>query len=234
MQCEAACKGATGKEPVFDAIYACKAGKPGAISSETGLVFGWHFDEGSGSSAIDASGNGYTGSMVGGIAYTPSRFGTALKFDGFDDYVQITNLNIPTTSGSKVTVEFWMNWSGLDSRMPMGFRAYDLWFASGCFGFNTGNGDLRGMSTTSLANKWVFVSAIFNSGDSRLSELYINGVNQTLSQCGGVPATQYLSTTMTVGSWPLLDGYWYQGMIDEFRLYNRALTPQEIANHYLG
>ena len=234
-ECETACKDSAGKEPVFDAVYACKAGKSRAISSETGLVFGWHFDEGSGSSAIDASGNGYTGSMAGGIVYAPSRFGTALQFNGLNGYVQITNLNIPTTSGSKVTVEFWMNWSVLDGVMPMGFTAYDLYFASGCFGFNTAHGDVRGMSAVGLANKWVFVSAIFNSGDSRLSELYINGANQTLSQCAGTPLTVYLYTPLTVGSWSNYGGgYWYQGMIDEFRLYNRALMPQEIANHYLG
>ncbi len=233
-QCDAACKDATGREVVFDAVYACKTGKLQAISSETGLVLGWHFDEGSGSSAIDASGNGYTGSVVGGVSYVLGRFGTALSFDGSDDYVQITNLNIPTASGSKVTVEFWMNWSGLNLRMPMGFSTYDLWF-SGYFGFNTGRGEIRGMSTTGLANTWVFVSAIFNSGDSTLSELYINGIKQTLTLTGSAPATQPLSTTMTVGNWNNMGSlYFYRGMIDEFRLYNRALTPREIANHYLG
>src|SRR5262249_6143253 len=55
------------------------------------LLAHWPFDEGSGATAADATGNGNTGTLQGGAIWTSGRFGGGLRFDGVDDYVQINN-----------------------------------------------------------------------------------------------------------------------------------------------
>src|SRR3989338_5705843 len=58
-------------------------------SLTTGLVGHWKFDEGTGLSAGDSSGNNNTGTLVNGPTWTTGKIGQALNFDGVDDYVKI-------------------------------------------------------------------------------------------------------------------------------------------------
>ncbi|MEZ5902952.1 MAG: hypothetical protein R3D88_06555 [Alphaproteobacteria bacterium] len=106
----------------------------------------------------------------------------ALDFAGGNDTVNLTGLGLNTASGSKVTVEFWMEWDGTNNMMPFGFHSYDLWFQSGSFGFNTASSDIYGISSAGLANAPVHVAAVFTDGDVSQNKLYINGVLQTLTQ----------------------------------------------------
>ncbi|NOQ68276.1 VWA domain-containing protein, partial [Patescibacteria group bacterium] len=94
---------------------------------------------------------------------------SSLSFDGVNDYISLSGLGVSTSTDSRVSVEFWMKWNGGNSQMPFGWTSYDLWFASGSFGFNTGAGDIWGISSFGLSSGLAHVVAIFNNGDAKLS-----------------------------------------------------------------
>jgi hypothetical protein len=79
---------------------------PTAPSPVAALVAAYSFDEGSGTSVTDDSGNGNVGTIAG-AAWAPGRFGNALSFDGADDIVRVpasTSLSL----GSELTVSAWI------------------------------------------------------------------------------------------------------------------------------
>ena len=78
----------------------------GASFAADGLVAHYSFDTGQGVSVKDRSGQGNDGKILGGAARVKGKFGTALSFDGVDDYVDCgakPSLNI----GKSGTVMFW-------------------------------------------------------------------------------------------------------------------------------
>ena len=96
------------------------------------------------------------------------------------------------SSASVTTVSFWMDWNGSNNNgngeVPISFAGYDLYLHSGYFGFDT-NGDVYGISSTGLANGWHLVTAVFGDGSYAQDQLWIDGVQQTLSQSrGALPA----------------------------------------------
>ena len=159
---------------------------------------------------------------------------SSLSFDGVNDYISLSGLGVSTSANSKVSVEFWMKWNGVNSQMPFGWTSYDLYFASGSFGFNTGAGDIWGISSSGLSSGWVHVVAIFNNGDAKLSEIYVNGNKQTLSQRFGSTGSKTVSSSAKISGWNNNTGYKFGGLIDEVRIYNRALADDETLQHYQG
>ena len=68
----------------------------------------WKFDEGSGTTVADSSGNGNTGTLVNGPLWTAGRVGNALFFDGIDDNVTVPDSNSLDLSSS-FTLSAWVN-----------------------------------------------------------------------------------------------------------------------------
>ncbi len=209
----------------------------GAITArfETGLVGYWPMDEGVSSTAYDASGYGNNGIATSTSWQPTCKVGNCLNFNGASAYVQLSNLLVNTASGGQNTVTFWMDWNGATGgRMPFGFSSpYDLEMTGSNFGFNTSCSDLWQMPFTSAqyANKWVFVAAIFVNNNATSSQLYINGVQQTLSQ-SGTPCSKAATASARIGYWPNGGTYYFSGYLDDFRIYNRALSAQEIQDLY--
>jgi len=158
------------------------------------------------------------------------------QFDGTDDRISLTNLGVNTTAGGKNTVTFWMYWNGVQGKMPFGWTSYDLWTQSNCFGFNTGQNNILGISTSSVpANTWVHVAAVFYNGvpNATDNEIYINGSKQTLTAClYSTTNSMFATTNATIGNWNRLGAYYYGGKLDDFRIYNRNLSESEVANIY--
>lgn len=148
--------------------------------------------------------------------------------------------NLSSGTGSKTTVEFWMKWDGTDHQfMPIGFDSYDLYYKSGFFGFNTGKGDVIGISSEPLRNKWVHVAAVFVNGNINNTslknqlKLYINGTEQELT----TNFTDHLSVhddysqvspTMKVSGWTFDDKYKMPGELSEIRVWNHERSVEEI------
>jgi hypothetical protein len=217
-----------------------------------GLVAEWQFNEGSGSVAHDTSGNGNVGSIQG-ATWVTGISGSALSFNGADNYVFIPNSNSVNTiyTTNQFTISAWINqrshprsdWTksqwifmkGEWDRDPGYFALlYDAQHDVPMFGvgakFNSndslhGNGSWADASQFSL-NQWVHVAGTYDG--SRL-QIYVDGYTGGAS---GIIGEQFQPNDgpMMIGhfvnpNWP----YPFDGAIDEVRVYNRALNASEIA-----
>jgi hypothetical protein len=76
------------------------------------LIGWWRFDEGSGTTAYDSSGNGNDGTLVGGATWAAGRFGGGIELDGTSGYVSVPGFELTTDS---ITFAIWLNgWKGGD------------------------------------------------------------------------------------------------------------------------
>ena len=116
--------------------------------------------------------------------------------------------------------------------MPLGWQVHDLWFVSGTFGFNTGGGDIYGISSNGLANSWHHIVAEFTNNNITDNKLYIDGIEQILTHRQGtiVNSRAVVNPHLRLGGWWVNNSYRFSGYIDEVNVYNGALTQTEINN----
>jgi MSHA biogenesis protein MshQ len=159
----------------------------------------------------------------------PGTCGYASQNDGS---IQVTGLPLDTTTaGVKTTVTFWMNWDGTNSVMPIGWNNHDIWMISGSMGFNTWSSDVYGISSDGLANGWHHVAVEFTNGSVTSNRMHIDGVEQVLTQRQGSPnnSRAYVNSQLRVGGVSNSSGYDFHGLLDEFRVYESALTTAQVA-----
>jgi len=128
---------------------------PSPLAAQTGPVVHWQLNEGSGTIAGDSSGNGNFGTLVNGPVWTTGIEGTALRFDGVDDYVEVGN-SASLNPAAELSLAVWVNASSFSSTQMLvskygaGGIQYFMRIQSGGrvrFGLNTG-----GMVTDVNAN----------------------------------------------------------------------------------
>ena len=78
----------------------------GSSSADSGPVAHWKFDETSGTTAVDSSGNNNTGTLLNGPVWTTGKIGGGLSFDGTNDYASKASFSGDTASGG--TVSLWV------------------------------------------------------------------------------------------------------------------------------
>ena len=182
----------------------------------------------------ETTNNVFTGLIERGL-------GKALKFDGSNDYASVVNNQINGGAGGYNTVSFWMYFdSSKYGVIPFSFYTtsyYDFYiYSSVCAGFNTGNGDVYGFSpaTANIANQWSHITLLFYNGFyTNRNKIYVNGQEQVLNQCVGAPRSGTVRPSVSVGRLGS-SNYYFKGLIDELRIYNRALSAPEIASVYQG
>jgi hypothetical protein len=209
-----------------------------------GLVGYWPFNgkdinwtSGTTGTAYDRSGNGNNGTLTNmnqSSSPVAGKIGQALSFNGVNNVIQMNNVNLNTAASAFNTISFWMKWDGTTNVALLTWgNFYDIWIPSStCMGFNAGQGDAYGINPTSISNKWSYVTLIiYNGAYTGNNKIYINGNDQILSQCSGSGQSQTSGTTLYLGN--LANGYWFNGTIDEVRIYNRALSAAEVKGLYL-
>ncbi len=137
------------------------------------------------------------------------------------------------SSASTTTVSFWMNWNGTNSEMPISFsNNYNLFLNSGSFGFDTNESYVYGISSAGLANSWHLVTAVFVDGVVTNDQLWIDGVQQTLTQRVGTTVGAPLVATSTVIGNYVGAGYAFTGVLDEVAYFDGTLTAAQIQAQY--
>jgi glucose/arabinose dehydrogenase len=207
----------------------------GAVQSAPpagGLVAAYNFDESSGSAVNDKSGLGNTGTATGGPLRVPGHTAGSLSFDGIDDVVSVPNsASLSLTTG--LTLEAWVKPSQLGST----WRTVALKERPGgmCWALyaHDSNGTAAHIvtATTSTANggrltlnTWTHLAATY---DGSVLALYRDGslVSSTLASGALVTSTGALKIGgNSIWSEP------FAGVLDDLRVYNRALTASEIAS----
>ena len=186
---------------------------------------------------IDNSGSGYHGRVrSNSTPLTPlpaltGNLGTCGYASQNNGSIEITGLPLDSsTIGVKTTVTFWMNWDGTNNVMPIGWDTHDIWLNNGSMGFNTGNSDIYGISSAGLANGWHHVAVEFTNGSVTNNKMYIDGVEQVLTQRLSSPnnSRAIVDSELRIGGWSRGSGYEFHGLIDEVRVYQNSLTTSQI------
>jgi hypothetical protein len=208
------------------------------LSLDSGFATGY---PSTGTTLYDLSGNGNNCTLTNGIGFSGDGSdydgsGT-LTFDGADDYVDFYAPNLGTTA----TVEMWCKiGSGYNGKMFMGWGVYDIYCAGG-IGFNTGNGDVYGINTTTvnslgIVDQWAHYIFEFRSDVPYTNnKIYINGVNQTLNQILSSEASSnrnFNNGNGRIAVWRADLNYCMPMSCAAFRVYNRSLTQAEITQNY--
>jgi len=194
------------------------------------------FDTNSSTTTKDYSGYDNNGEIVRGVTWTSNgRVGGAYKFER--GFIQIPGTNTLDGGGawSEITVEHWIYLTASQSgtRIIAKIPSYEIGISgnkvfAGVW-IDPGNPMLSGYNRvtyeTSLdTNTWYHVALTYKSGENLT--LYVNGI--------AIATTQVSGNIQTSGSNPLHIGWfdYFQGIIDEIRIYQESLSPQQIYQRY--
>jgi hypothetical protein len=199
----------------------------------SGLVLALGFNEGTGTTASDASGLGHTGTLSNATWTASGRYGSALSFNGTSSWVTVADA-APLDLTTAMTLSAWVRPTSvtgdyrtviLKERTPS--LAYSLYANDGpsrppAAYVNTGS-DRSVIGTSNLPlNTWSHLAVTFGSGVLRL---YVNGSLATTTTVSGSIATS--TGPFRIGG-NAVWGEYFAGLVDEVRVYNRALTQAEI------
>jgi hypothetical protein len=202
-------------------------------ATSANLIGAWGFDETTGTTAGDASGRNNTGTITGATRSTAGKFGGALSFNGTSNWVTVPDADVlDLTTG--MTMEAWVRptatgalWRTVMLKEQPGSLIYAL-YAGDATGrpamdvFTTADLGFSGTAATPL-NAWTHLAATY---DGTTQRLYVNGVQvATRATTGSIRASTGVLRIGGNNSWT---NEWFAGLIDEVRLYNKALTAAEI------
>ena len=220
-------------------------------SEMDGLVGWWKFDETNGTVAYDSSGNGNDGNLTNGPTWTTGKIGGALSFDGVNDFVSVAHSNGLNLVGA-FSVSLWFkvnkydgvsngtyheydwsslltkgrwrslqNWTLLVSKHPLLAR----------FGFYGEDPPSLSPSFNLSLNNWCKVVVV----QKETNEMYFYSNNKLLGVVSneGVSSSSNTSHNLFIGfgndnSYP----YYLPGLIDDVRIYDRALSAAEVQALY--
>lgn len=211
------------------------------IVNNTNLVAAYGFNENTGTTVGDNSGNNNNGTLTNGPVWSASgKYGAAILFDGTNDFVNVNDASsLDLTSG--MTMEAWVNPS-----IVTGFKTVickDRSTTSFTYILSANNNAsnvsnqrpnsrlrigsanqvVAGTSKLPL-NTWTHIASTYDGATFRF---YMNGVQvSSLAIAGSITVT---ANPLRIGGTPSLTGQYFAGLIDEVRIYNRALSQQEIA-----
>ena len=214
-----------------------------AKAADPDLVGWWRFDEGSGTTAVDFSGNGNDGTLIGDSHYVAGKIGMALEFDGIDDFVDVPH-DESLMVGAEVTVMAWIHtsrhggpgtegWQGIIAKSN-GPRSYSFYTESGGglhFSTTSGGAFVGTVSTGRVPlDEWAHVCAMVIGGEH---QYYINGEDAGRSGSGIVLGEED-TANVVIGRTQEGASRSFLGMIDDPRIYMRGLTQEEVQGAMLG
>jgi hypothetical protein len=200
----------------------------GSATGVPGLVAAYGFNEASGNTTADLSGNGNT-ATINGATRTAGRYGNGLSFDGVNDYVAGTDIDFPT---SPFTISAWFKTSVIKSSFIVGKFAgaknqmYVMSGGSGeaLAGLYDGITWRDAVDTGNLTadGNWHHVAVVVTATQM---ELFVDGVSKaTAPHDNSFPVNNVVWNIGRRNN----GTHYFNGTLDEIRIYNRALTPSEV------
>jgi hypothetical protein len=207
------------------------------VSFASGLIAFYPFN----GSADDASGNGHNGVVYGARSITDRKgnLNSSYEFDGTSNKIETSELRVPVNSFS---VSLWFKTSVIvadnyqeaigDAGGYRGFRVYRSSPSGDSLRF-----EIQGQSVVqdvafklllSDANQWIHLVGISDNGKLKI---YRNSTLQASTSCPLGDNQDYVS--LGIGYDPNVNSGWWNGGLDDIRIYDRALTDTEIQRLYI-
>jgi len=212
----------------------------------SGIVAHWKLDEQIGSIIHDSSENGNNGTMVNmnDEAWNDGILGSALQFDGIDDYVQVPHDPSIDFGRQDFSISFWLKQSAVDRHMryiikgthesPGTGKRYEVFHHSSnvvrfAIDDNVTKSRIEVPNTNFVTNEWVHVVAIRAMASDQLL-LYANAKleGSATDNTGDISQKEDLF----LGVSPDEENTNFAGLLDDIRIYNYALDITEIQEIY--
>jgi hypothetical protein len=185
--------------------------------------------------AADSSGNGNDAASSGDPAYCPGHIGQAVDLNGVDNLIALP-ANIAVSNA--ITVSAWINWDGGSAWQ----RIFDFGNGTSQYLFLTpSNGSVmrfavkNGGSEQTLSasppavGQWVHVAIALNGS---VGTLYVNGSPKATHSSMTIRPSDFNPSQNYIGKSQFSADPLFDGRIDDFRIYNYALSSSEIAAVY--
>ncbi len=223
---------------------------PTVTISGDGLVGYWKLDESSGATVSDSSGNGLNGTLYGGATWTgEGQFDGAVDFDGLNDNIAV--LDNPALKYNGGTNELTLStWVYVDSTEGNGWIISKPWNGVGHYNYQlvitSSRQVIFNLSTTTSAslttsstlsnNCWHLITATVDV--AREMTIYfdcVRAASGTHTIEPGLPEYGDANRPLSIGTCYYYDPTWagsyysFDGKIDDVRIYNRAITADEVA-----
>lgn len=197
---------------------------PGDTTANCGPVAEWKFDEGSGTTANDTSGNKYNASLENTPSWSTGKIGNSIIFNGNNQ----RGIGGTGISPSNISIEAWVyrTSSSTNQGIVRKPNAYAISLYNDTVQIAPGNNwTFYNTSQTILLNTWTHLVFTY---DGTTLKLYKNGQyvwNATLS--GSLPSN---NSSVYLGYDD--NGWWWGGKLDQIQIYNYARTPSQVAYDY--
>ncbi|MHC4110655.1 MAG: LamG domain-containing protein, partial [Planctomycetota bacterium] len=223
-----------------------------AGSASGDLVAHWKLDESSGTTAVDATGNGHDGTIGGNPQWVTGHFDGALDFDGTDDNVNIVYSS--ELSLNEFTVSAWVNISvepgvfGVFGTRAGGEFTFDLKVSDTFIHGDIGNGSAwidtvidiesthtgtNGQGGDLAVGTWYMITYVIDNTNQQV-RLYLDADLKRTITISGTPLLMQAGQSMRIGHTGYPGVEWMNGLIDDVRIYDNALTETEIGRIMLG
>lgn len=214
-----------------------------------GLLAHWRLDENSGTTAYDTSGNGYDGTMSGGVdATNDSVTGAVRNAISFDGPSTINNIAIAYDTWQALSADFslaaWVKFDPAKATSGSGYRVISSQMSPTAhyflrvenvsdsrvpqFGVRGATGALTMTGTTDINDgNWHYIVATRTGNAHRL---YLDGVQEDTTRVANTGAID-TGQDLHIGAYNTTSEN-FPGFIDDVRLYNRAIDEEEITKLY--
>jgi hypothetical protein len=204
-----------------------------------GLVMYMPLDEGNGKTTEDFSANGFKGEFKGNPKWVDGKMGKALQFSASNDFVFVAD-NKAFHIEDAITQAAWINLDRLPSAHAIVFGTRsgggrNIGFG---YGMNPGNGikvwtnndaggflDINDNKTKLKTGQWYYLAYTHTTAGSGLVEIYVDGKVSHSQKSNNPVGPAGAPNEVTIGTWA---GEAWPGIVDEARLWNRALSPKEV------
>jgi hypothetical protein len=224
-----------------------------ALTISNGMIGYWQFNDGSGSAASDSSGNGNNGTLVGSATWGPGILSSSLSLDGQTGYVRVPSSASLEQVSTGLTVCAWVKFGTniayangdmqsiarkviSETSNPSPYASYDLVVQ------DAGSGNFQARMAVTRASDstrgiawgsphpygaWYHFAGVY---DGTRVRIYVNGVEESNAPFTGT-LLQTTGQPLCIGRFGTV-GEAVNGSIDDFRVYNRALSATEIQSFY--
>ena len=203
----------------------------------------WQFNAGSGSNAVDSSGNGHTGILTGRPGWVAGIAGDALAFNGSSQYMTVSNTT--GLDGYPLTVGTWFKTTAVSGTQGLinkytaySGNGYQIYMKAGklCARYYRDKADYVSDGTSCPLpvsgyndGQWHMVTFTV---DGTGGKLYLDGTLRASRAWNGSPGHTTSTAALSVAMEPGVYASYFQGSLDEIRIYSSSLSAAQVANLY--